>query len=70
MFDSNSKKRILQLHFILFQGLKMTLKIMDEEMPRNEGSISNRVALAKEVKIEKMMRMNKVGISTVQPAGC
>ncbi|XP_064647724.1 probable ubiquitin carboxyl-terminal hydrolase MINDY-4 isoform X2 [Lineus longissimus] len=45
--------------YLARKGLKMTLKIMDEEMPRTAGSISNRVALAKEVKIEKMMKVNK-----------
>ncbi|XP_067649830.1 probable ubiquitin carboxyl-terminal hydrolase MINDY-4 [Haliotis asinina] len=41
------------------KGLKTTLQVMDEEMPRTGSSISNRQALMKEVKIEKLMKKNK-----------
>ncbi|XP_071102067.1 probable ubiquitin carboxyl-terminal hydrolase MINDY-4 [Haliotis cracherodii] len=41
------------------KGLKTTLQVMDEEMPRSGSSISNRQALMKEVKIEKLMKKNK-----------
>lgn len=42
------------------QGLKTTLQILDEELPRNEDSISNRQLLVKELHIEKIMKKNKV----------
>lgn len=41
------------------KGLKATLRAMDEEMPRTEQSISNRVALMKQLHIEKLMKRNK-----------
>ncbi|GAB1597375.1 hypothetical protein Ahia01_000013900, partial [Argonauta hians] len=40
-------------------GLKATLDSMDVEMPRTENSINNRVALMKQLHIEKIMKMNK-----------
>ena len=43
-----------------FQGLKTTLRVMDEESPREENSISNRQLLVKELHIEKIMKRNKV----------
>ncbi|XP_076095118.1 putative ubiquitin carboxyl-terminal hydrolase MINDY-4 [Mytilus galloprovincialis] len=41
------------------KGLKNTLQIMDEEMPRTEGAISNRQSLMKELHIERLMKRNK-----------
>ncbi|KAK6166237.1 hypothetical protein SNE40_022983 [Patella caerulea] len=41
------------------KGLRSTLKIMDEEMPRSSDSISNRNALMQELHIEKAMKKNK-----------
>ncbi|XP_060086073.1 probable ubiquitin carboxyl-terminal hydrolase MINDY-4 [Ylistrum balloti] len=41
------------------KGLKGTLQSMDEEMPRSDGCISNRQALMKELRIEKLMKKNK-----------
>ncbi|XP_062517823.1 probable ubiquitin carboxyl-terminal hydrolase MINDY-4 [Corticium candelabrum] len=41
------------------KGWKRTLRILDEESPRTEGSISSRQMLAKAVNIEKLMRKNK-----------
>ena len=51
--------------FILFhflQGLKTTLRVMDEECPREENSISNRQLLVKELHIEKIMKRNKASL--------
>ncbi|XP_078703869.1 putative ubiquitin carboxyl-terminal hydrolase MINDY-4 [Branchiostoma floridae x Branchiostoma belcheri] len=41
------------------KGLKGTLQTMDSEMPRTEGSISNRLQLAKELHLEYLMKKNK-----------
>ncbi|XP_029640899.1 probable ubiquitin carboxyl-terminal hydrolase MINDY-4 isoform X1 [Octopus sinensis] len=41
------------------KGLKATLQSMDIEMPRTESSINNRVALMKQLHIEKLMKKNK-----------
>ncbi|XP_078571923.1 putative ubiquitin carboxyl-terminal hydrolase MINDY-4 isoform X2 [Branchiostoma floridae x Branchiostoma japonicum] len=41
------------------KGLKGTLQTMDSEMPRSEGSISNRLQLAKELHLEYLMKKNK-----------
>ncbi|XP_064613646.1 probable ubiquitin carboxyl-terminal hydrolase MINDY-4 isoform X2 [Liolophura sinensis] len=41
------------------RGLKGTLKVMDEELPRCENSISNRQALMKELGLGKLMKRNK-----------
>ncbi|XP_069114259.1 probable ubiquitin carboxyl-terminal hydrolase MINDY-4 [Argopecten irradians] len=41
------------------KGLKGTLQSMDEEMPRSDACISNRQALMKELRIEKLMKKNK-----------
>ncbi|XP_072028596.1 probable ubiquitin carboxyl-terminal hydrolase MINDY-4 [Amphiura filiformis] len=41
------------------KGLKSTLLTMDEEWPRTENSISNRVQLAKEIHIHGLTRLNK-----------
>lgn len=41
------------------KGLKNTLQTLDKEMPRTDASISNRVQLAKEMHIEKLMKKNK-----------
>ena len=38
---------------------------MDQEIPRTEGSISNRGALAKAVGVEKLMKKNKVMANVV-----
>eukprot|EP00058_Branchiostoma_floridae_P001816 XP_002587304.1 hypothetical protein BRAFLDRAFT_239753 [Branchiostoma floridae] len=42
------------------KGLKGTLQTMDSEMPRTDGSISNRLQLAKELHLEYLMKKNKV----------
>ncbi|XP_073250378.1 probable ubiquitin carboxyl-terminal hydrolase MINDY-4 [Porites lutea] len=41
------------------KGLKTTLQTLDKEMPRTEDSISNRLQLAKEMHIERLMKKNK-----------
>lgn len=41
------------------KGLKTTLQVLDEELPREENSISNRQQLVKELHIEKIMKKNK-----------
>ncbi|XP_019635180.1 PREDICTED: protein FAM188B-like [Branchiostoma belcheri] len=41
------------------KGLKGTLQTMDSEMPRTDGSISNRLQLAKELHLEYLMKKNK-----------
>ncbi|XP_038078272.1 probable ubiquitin carboxyl-terminal hydrolase MINDY-4 [Patiria miniata] len=41
------------------KGLKSSLQSMDQELPRTESSISNRVQLAREVHIEKLLKKNK-----------
>ncbi|XP_006816566.1 putative ubiquitin carboxyl-terminal hydrolase MINDY-4 [Saccoglossus kowalevskii] len=41
------------------KGLKNTLDTMDKEFPRTRDSISNRVQLAKELNIEKLLKRNK-----------
>ncbi|XP_071803789.1 probable ubiquitin carboxyl-terminal hydrolase MINDY-4 [Asterias amurensis] len=41
------------------KGLKSSLSSMDQEMPRGEGSISNRAQLAREVNIERLLKKNK-----------
>lgn len=41
------------------KGLKTTLRILDEELPREEDSISNRQQLIKELHMEKLMKHNK-----------
>ncbi|XP_065840318.1 probable ubiquitin carboxyl-terminal hydrolase MINDY-4 isoform X2 [Oscarella lobularis] len=41
------------------KGLKKTLSVLDEEMPRNSQSISNRQILAKTMHIEYLMKKNK-----------
>ena len=50
----------MKAYTCLFQGLKTTLRVMDEECPREESSISNRQLLVKELHIEKIMKKNKV----------
>ncbi|XP_052245400.1 probable ubiquitin carboxyl-terminal hydrolase MINDY-4 isoform X2 [Dreissena polymorpha] len=41
------------------KGLKTTLQVLDEELPRDADSISNRQQLVKELHIEKIMKKNK-----------
>ncbi|XP_022080106.1 probable ubiquitin carboxyl-terminal hydrolase MINDY-4 [Acanthaster planci] len=41
------------------KGLKLSLQSMDQELPRTDSSISNRVQLAREVHIEKLLKKNK-----------
>ncbi|XP_052812235.1 probable ubiquitin carboxyl-terminal hydrolase MINDY-4 [Mya arenaria] len=41
------------------KGLKTTLQVLDEELPRSDDSISNRQQLVKELHIEKIMKKNK-----------
>ncbi|XP_074659051.1 putative ubiquitin carboxyl-terminal hydrolase MINDY-4 isoform X2 [Tubulanus polymorphus] len=41
------------------KGLKRTLLVMDEEMPRTKESISNRMLLAKECNLETLLKKNK-----------
>ena len=43
-----------------FQGLRVTLEKFDEEQPRGDNSISNRLQLMKSLHIEKLMKKNKV----------
>ena len=38
----------------------MTLQVMDDEAPRGDSSISNRLSLLKAMHIEKLMKRNKV----------
>ena len=54
---SESSGVFILFHFL--QGLKTTLRVMDEECPREENSISNRQLLVKELHIEKIMKRNK-----------
>ena len=44
----------------VLQGMKSTLLVMDQECPRQQGSISNRQVLMKELHLEKLMKQNKV----------
>ena len=58
---------VILLIFVWFlssrlQGLKSSLSSMDQEMPRGEGSISNRAQLAREVNIERLLKKNKVSL--------
>ncbi|XP_013399947.1 probable ubiquitin carboxyl-terminal hydrolase MINDY-4 [Lingula anatina] len=41
------------------KGLRCTLQMMDEEMPRTEDCISKRPLLIKELQIEKLMKKNR-----------
>ncbi|XP_061180433.1 probable ubiquitin carboxyl-terminal hydrolase MINDY-4 [Saccostrea echinata] len=45
--------------FLSRKGLKCTLQMLDQEMPRGNNSISNRQLLMKELHIEKLMKKNK-----------
>ncbi|XP_077979165.1 putative ubiquitin carboxyl-terminal hydrolase MINDY-4 [Glandiceps talaboti] len=45
--------------FLARKGFKNTLETMDSEFPRTKDSISNRVQLAKELSIEKLLKRNK-----------
>ncbi|KAL5007676.1 hypothetical protein ScPMuIL_016482 [Solemya velum] len=49
------------------KGLRTTLQVMDEEMPRSENSISNRQSLVKALHIEHLMKRNKL---LEQPLRC
>ncbi|XP_070566145.1 probable ubiquitin carboxyl-terminal hydrolase MINDY-4 isoform X2 [Ptychodera flava] len=45
--------------YLARKGFKSTLETMDTEFPRTKASISNRVQLAKELNIEKLLKRNK-----------
>jgi len=46
--------------FIYFQGLRTTLAILDEELPRTGGSVSNRQELMHRLHVEQLVKKNKV----------
>ncbi|XP_053394221.1 probable ubiquitin carboxyl-terminal hydrolase MINDY-4 isoform X2 [Mercenaria mercenaria] len=56
---SESVAASLVREYLSRKGLKTTLQVLDEELPREENSISNRQQLVKELHIEKIMKKNK-----------
>eukprot|EP00795_Rhopilema_esculentum_P008431 gene8431-14412_t len=59
MTDVESLSASLVREYLSRKGLKRSLRVLDDEFPRNEDSIRNRVILAKELRIEKLIRLNK-----------
>ncbi|XP_048590318.1 probable ubiquitin carboxyl-terminal hydrolase MINDY-4 [Nematostella vectensis] len=59
MSDVESLTASLVREYLSRKGLRSTLKVMDQEIPRTDNSISNRAQLAKEIHIEKLMKKNK-----------
>ncbi|MBN3282269.1 MINY4 hydrolase, partial [Polyodon spathula] len=45
--------------YFLFQGLKKTISIMDQELPRTKSSVNNRNDLRRVLKLESLYKMNK-----------
>ncbi|RXM32647.1 Protein FAM188B [Acipenser ruthenus] len=45
--------------YFLFQGLKKTISIMDQELPRTNSSVNNRNDLRRVLKLESLYKMNK-----------
>lgn len=56
---SESIAASLVREYLSRKGLKTTLQVLDEEFPREEGSVSNRQQLVKELHLEKLMKRNK-----------
>ncbi|KAL4222611.1 hypothetical protein ACF0H5_018652 [Mactra antiquata] len=56
---SESLAASLVREYLSRKGLKTTLQVLDEELPRGDDSVSNRQQLVKELHIEKIMKKNK-----------